>query len=176
MNQIPKNDFINLLSLTNQNFTNEEMSDITTAIETFQSIEDGDYSAEDKTSEVKTRLQQNEFAKKVKELYKYKCAICEISNKEFLIASHIIPWSKRKDCRLDPQNGICLCVFHDRAFDRGYFYIDNQSIIRIADRVKSDHQLYKLMQNINNRKIKFPRVFSPKLEYLEYHKNHIFKN
>jgi len=36
-----------------------------------------------------------------------------------LIASHIVPWSKDKQNRLNPRNGLCLSALHDKAFDRG---------------------------------------------------------
>ena len=48
-----------------------------------------------------------------------------LSNKDFLIASHIKPWSKCKsNQKLDVNNGLLLCPNHDRLFDEGWISFD----------------------------------------------------
>ena len=43
--------------------------------------------------------------------YKGKCAITGIDIPDLLLASHIFPWSKNEEERLNPENGICLIAF-----------------------------------------------------------------
>lgn len=61
-----------------------------------------------KNREVKTRVNQNVFRQIVLANYNNKCAITGIDIPELLVASHIIPWSKNENVRLNPENGICL--------------------------------------------------------------------
>jgi hypothetical protein len=55
--------------------------------------------------------------------YGSRCAVCELPLSALLVASHIVPWCVDKAERMNPQNGICLCVIHDRAFDKGLLLI-----------------------------------------------------
>jgi hypothetical protein len=64
--------------------------------------------------------------------YRSQCAICELPIPALLVASHIIPWSVDPALRMNPQNGICLCTLHDRAFDRGLLTIRDNFTIALA--------------------------------------------
>lgn len=87
-------------------------------------LNSGDFAVEDQLGTAKSRgSYQAVFAKRVKDNYGWECAVTGIRTKEFLVASHIIPWSEDKEVRLDPTNGICLSTFVDRAFDAGYLAI-----------------------------------------------------
>ena len=70
---------------------------------------------------VKTRVNQNDFRQRILASYNEKCCITGISFTSLLVASHIIPWSKNKQERLNPRNGICLNNIHDKAFDKGFY-------------------------------------------------------
>ncbi|MGM0582958.1 MAG: HNH endonuclease [Bacteroidota bacterium] len=74
---------------------------------------------EDKTRRIKTRVNQKVFREIVLNNYTTKCAITGIDIPDLLNASHIIPWSKNKNERLNPSNGICLSKLYDAAFDKG---------------------------------------------------------
>lgn len=67
--------------------------------------------------EVKTRVNQSVFRLMVLTNYTTKCAITGIDIPELLLASHIVPWSKNENERLNPENGICLSALYDKAFD-----------------------------------------------------------
>ena len=58
--------------------------------------------------------------------YGTKCAVCEINVVELLDAAHIVP--KAKSGTDDERNGIVLCSLHHRAFDRGLFAINPESL------------------------------------------------
>jgi putative restriction endonuclease len=128
---------------------------------------------------VRIRLVQSFFRDSVLSSYKYTCSFCNLAMSEMLCASHIIPWSKNIEKRADPRNGICLCSFHDRAFDRGLVTIDEDFQIVISNRVRKiktspmhDVGFIKLHGN----KILIPERFGPDAEALSYHRNKIFNN
>jgi len=128
---------------------------------------------------VRVRLVQSFFRDSVISSYKYTCSFCNLKMPEMLCASHIIPWAKNIEKRADPRNGICLCSFHDRAFDRGLVTLDEDFQIVISNRVLKmktsplhDAGFIKLHGN----KILLPERFGPDLEALSYHRDKIFKN
>ena len=95
-----------------------------------------------------------------------------------LNASHIIPWSINKDRRADPSNGLSLCAFHDRAFDRGLITIDDNYKIVLSKEVKSSAKIPKLhkvgLLDVEGHKIMLPEKFYPAKDALVYHRKKIF--
>lgn len=88
------------------------------------------------TSEVliktKVRIGHAQFADNVKKNYKNQCCFpnCKISEKDFLVASHIARWADNPQKRGETSNGLCFCLIHDKAFEKGYFSLnDNLEII-----------------------------------------------
>jgi putative restriction endonuclease len=175
MNKIWKEDFVGLLKWSEEDIAHVEETDPEEEIKAIQEIAKGNYSVEDKLGQTKIRANQKAFSDKVKLIYEFTCAVCGITTKDFLIASHIVPWSINKDIRLDPSNGICLCPSHDKAFDRGYLTIDNDYVIKISSAVGLDKELKKQLEVHNGKRIKLPKVYPPKKEYLGYHLATIFK-
>lgn len=123
----------------------------------------------DSTATVKTRgSAQKAFAGAVKANYGYRCAITGIENKDFLVAAHIVPWSEDQSIRLDPSNGICLSLFVDRAFEKGYLVIEDDHSIRIdLHRVGDDDALRKELEPYEGQTLHPPAKEGPKLEYLQ---------
>ena len=100
--------------------------------------------------------------------YGYRCAITGLATKDFLVASHIVPWSKDETIRLDPSNGICLSLLVDRAFEKGYLLIEDDYTIRIDwDRVGNDSALRSRLEPYDGQKLNKPAKGAPKLEYLQ---------
>ena len=69
---------------------------------------------------IKTRVNQSFFRSTILSSYNSKCCMTGLSIPELLVASHIKPWSKDKENRINPHNGLCLNSIHDKAFDRGF--------------------------------------------------------
>lgn len=139
-------------------------------VEAFRNqIERKSFEVPDSTATVKTRgSAQKAFADAVKANYGYRCAITGITTKEFLIAAHIVPWSKDQTIRLDPSNGICLSLLVDRAFEKGYLLIEDDHTIRIDwDRVGDDDALRSGLEPYEGRTLNAPAEGGPKLEYLQ---------
>lgn len=132
-------------------------------------IEQNSYEVADSTATIKTRgSAQKAFAVAVKTNYGYQCAITGIVNKEFLVASHIVPWSVDQTIRLDPSNGICLSLLVDRAFEKGYLQIEDDLTIRIDwEKVGDDHALRSKLEPYDGQKLISPAKDDPRAEYLQ---------
>ncbi|MDD5079754.1 MAG: HNH endonuclease [Candidatus Omnitrophica bacterium] len=128
---------------------------------------------------VKTRVNQNFFRSVVLSSYGFKCCITGIQLPELLVASHIVPWSIDKKSRMDPANGVCLNLLHDKAFDRGLITITTEYKIRLSKLVvKSMEQKVqeKFFLPYEGVLIHMPHRFLPNRTYLKYHNEKIFRN
>ena len=132
---------------------------------------------EDKNRTVKTRVNQSFFRQIILSNYYYKCAICGLNIQELLIAGHIVPWSIDKNERLNPQNGICLCSLHDKAFDTGLIGIDIGYKVLISEKLSKmeGEQYFKMyFGNFKNKQINLPEKFLPHIEFIQFHLDKIF--
>lgn len=129
------------------------------------------------TKRVRVRLVQAFFRDSILSNYKYMCAVCQLRLPSMVNASHIIPWSKDVARRADPTNGLSLCVFHDRAFDRGLIALDDRYRIVVSSTVKTAKpcKMHKLgLLDIESDRIQVPEKFKPDQLALAYHREHIF--
>lgn len=123
------------------------------------------------------RLVQNFFRRSVLASYGYKCSFCGLDIRELLNASHIIPWSASEELRANPRNGFCLCVIHDRAFDRGLMSVDANSRLLISKRLKKVNPivLHRVaFLDLEGQRINLPGKFLPDPNCLEYHRRKRF--
>lgn len=131
-----------------------------------------------KVREVKTRVNQNVFRQIVVANYSGKCAVSGIDIPDLLVASHIIPWAKSEEERLNPENGICLSPLYDKAYDKGYIGINEKFEILLSNDLKgkSKQGYYeKYFASIAGSKIIMPKKYYPKKDFLKYHLEQIFK-
>ena len=75
-----------------------------------------------------SRIGQNEFSKRVRENYSMRCCFpdCDVEEHSFLRGAHIARWADVSKLRGDISNGLCLCLMHDQAFERGLFTVDHE--------------------------------------------------
>ncbi len=174
--QITQSDYIRLINFQNKGDDIFDEDDEKIAIQCSKSIRAGNYSVDDRIGNTKVRgAAQKAFANSVKSSYRWRCAISGISQKDFLVASHIIPWAEDKDNRLNPQNGICLSLLLDKAFDKGYItFLDNGKMI-ISEEAKKDPELYKQIVQYEGRSIDMNAKNHPNIAFLEWHRNNIFR-
>ncbi len=133
---------------------------------------------ETKIREVKARVNQNFFRQVVVANYSGKCAISGIDIPDLLVASHIIPWSKNEEERLNPENGICLSPLYDQAFDKGFIGINDkfEVLISAALKKKEKENYYpKYFSHLSGTKLFLPKKYHPKKDFLQYHLDSIFK-
>jgi putative restriction endonuclease len=133
---------------------------------------------ETKLREVKTRVNQNVFRQIVLANYNTKCAISGIDLPDLLVASHIIPWAKNEEERLNPENGICLSALYDRAYDKGLIGITDKYQIIISLVLKSnDNKGYYPLNfgSLNGTILNLPQKYLPKKEFLQFHLDTVFQ-
>lgn len=127
---------------------------------------------------VKIRVNQSFFRRAVLAAYGLKCCITGLAIPELLNASHIVPWSKDKDNRLNPRNGLCLNALHDRAFDKGLITVTTDFVVKISPRIKkisNDKVVSDLLMKYDGVSIQEPKRFFPDVKFLEYHNDVVFK-
>ena len=128
--------------------------------------------------EVKTRVNQFVFRQMVLGNYESKCAITGIDIPQLLVASHIVPWSKDENERLNPENGICLSALYDKAFDKGLIGINTNYEIVLSHELKKKKDTIFFANSfalIEKQKINNPLGYFPRKQFLEYHLDTIFE-
>lgn len=177
--QINEHDYRGLLE-RQKNMTPEipELSDEEEllAVKCYQAEKNEMYFINDEAKGIKTyNAVQKFFADKVKFNYHYKSAVAGPVDEDDLVVARIIPWSENQEIRLDPRNGISFTKELAKAFTAGYFTFNDKGHIIISDVSAPDAETDKLLNKYKNRKIHMNYQYSPNREYLQYHREHIFK-
>jgi len=127
---------------------------------------------------VKTRVNQNVFGEIGLTNYDGKCAVSGIDVPAFLRASHIIPWSKNEDERLNSSNGICLSSLYDCAFEAGYIAINEKFEVVLSTELKKKVRLpwfSNYFAELDGKKKQLPKKYPPEKEFLKYHMDEVFR-
>lgn len=92
---------------------------------------------------VKSRVGQGAYRKSILFRWNFKCAVTGYSEKEILIASHIVPWKNSTDEeRVDVDNGILLSPTYDALFDQHLISFEKNGKILLSDKLrKTDYGL-----------------------------------
>ena len=110
---------------------------------------------------VRYRLGQSKFANEVKRLYSSMCCFpgCSVADPRFLVASHIARWSDNEELRGHLGNGLCLCVFHDRAFELGIFTLDDRLQVFVNPRERNtEYQFLEELALCNGKQIRLSDI------------------
>lgn len=110
---------------------------------------------------VKARVNQALFRKIIRSSYDGKCCITGIDNPELLIATHIVPWSKDIQNRMNPMNGVCLNALHDKAFDKGLITINEDYKVVVSKKIK-----HELLRKFDQAPSPYPAVSCPTKTFL----------
>lgn len=131
----------------------------------------------ERIASVSVRLFQSFFRRAVLSSYDSACSICGLDIRPLLTASHIKPWSVDESVRTDPQNGLCLCAIHDRAFDRGLVAVSDELRVIVAEDVLSSKQRFvqTALVNFHSNPLRMPKRFAPRQELLTWHRKNIFE-
>jgi predicted restriction endonuclease len=129
---------------------------------------------------VKVRRGQQFFRQAVLNAYDIRCCISGINVPRLLVASHIKPWGKFPDHRLNPRNGLCLSAIHDAAFDAGLVTLDDNLNIVLSKRLRSFFPQPALELNFvpfEGKPIRLPaKLAEPELDFLRFHREEIFQS
>ena len=128
---------------------------------------------------VMTRLRQSFFRKAVLASYGSRCCLCGMELKPLLVGSHIKPWSAAsEEERTDPENGLCLCVLHDKAYDRGLLTVTTKYRVIVSSAIKKSAVKFTqlTLAEFDTQPIQMPSRFAPKPEYLQWHRDKVFQD
>lgn len=139
--------------------------------------EDADYTGDDRAVQTTARVGQNFFRRAVLSAYDYRCCITGLSVPKLLIASHIMPWRVDTNNRLNPRNGLCLSMLHDKAFDAGIITVTEAMTVHVSRKhaVNADPFFNSALLAYDGKLLALPKKFSPHAEFLSYHRQHVFE-
>lgn len=122
------------------------------------------------------RLCQSFFRRAILSSYESRCCICSLEFPALLTASHILAWSRNEHLRADPENGLCLCALHDRAFDRGLITVAPSLEVVVSKRLAESKEPFSkaAFAAFHGRTIRKPRRFAPRVESLRWHNDNVF--
>jgi len=122
---------------------------------------------------VRLRVNQSFFRRRVLSAYNNRCCITGLSVPALLTASHIVPWASDTANRLNPRNGLCLNTLHDRAFDRGLLWVDEDFVVRIAAQLRGGHMGAfgdaQWFCEFDGQPLRLPKKFTPDPTLLRFH-------
>src|SRR5215813_7464903 len=119
---------------------------------------------------IKARIGQGLFRENV-EASELGCRVTGVTDKRFLVASHIKPWRVgSNDERLDGANGLILSPHIDKLFDHGWISFADDGDLLIAPSCPRD-----VITKWNVASAVAKRAFSAEQKkYLAYHREYIF--
>lgn len=89
---------------------------------------------------------QFNFRKEVLNVYSNQCAVCSVNVGKLLRAAHILSVTESSDDSVN--NGICLCINHEIAFDNNLLIIKpNGDIITTDDKIKVEYNKIRYPKN-----------------------------
>jgi len=147
-------------------------------IEKILGITDSDLKGTTKEVVVKQRVNQDVFRNMILNNYNRKCALTGIDIPELLVASHIKPWAKCEEERLNPENGICLSSLYDDSFDKGLIGFDNNYKVILSKRILNNcnkEYFEKFFGSIKHKQLVLPDEHHPNKLFLEWHMDEIFQ-
>jgi len=135
-----------------------------------------DYTGETKRVVTEQRMKQNFFRRAVLSSYRERCCMSGLSDERLLIASHIVPWSKDKENRLNPRNGLCLSALHDKAFDRGLITLDDDFCVVLSRDLERRNEEFvkKFFHPLAGQPITLPERFVPDKNFIARHREAVF--
>jgi hypothetical protein len=123
---------------------------------------------------VKVRRSQQFFRQMILNAFDSRCCVTGLPVRELLVASHILPWSKFPNERLNPENGLCLSRLHDGAFDAGLIAFDDDRRMIVSKRLKvylSNRSISENFQKFEGIPISVPPdAIAPSSDFLRVHR------
>ena len=127
---------------------------------------------------VMVRTMQSVFRKVVLAAYNSTCCITGTPVPALLIASHILPWSRFPEERLNPRNGLCLAAHFDRAFDDGLITFDEQMCLLLSPALRRylpNEALESEFVRREGQPFVRPDRFVPEPQFIAHHRMSIFR-
>ena len=126
---------------------------------------------------IPVRIGQRFFRDALLSAYRGRCCITGLATPELLIASHIVPWHEDRANRVNPRNGLLLSALHDKAFDRGLITVAEDMTVRVGSGLadEGDSFFAEAIGAYDGRPIELAEKFQPEREFLDYHREEVFR-
>ena len=146
------------------------------SIKKIELTEDIDYTGVSTSVSVMQRKKQSFFRKAVLNSYQSRCCMSGVTEPKLLIASHIVPWRADEKNRLNPSNGLCLSVIHDKAFDQGLIGLSDSLSIVVSSRLKKSKDSFTIsnLLALEGQQIQLPERFAPDMSFIQWHRVNLF--
>lgn len=99
--------------------------------------------------------------------YDSRCALCDVTNLDLLIASHIVRWTDDSLARGRLTNILCLCRMHDALFEFGYISVDDS--LKVLKKPAIASTVISFLQETSDL-VRKPRSHFPAMKYLQLHR------
>ena len=124
-----------------------------------------------------------DFREAVLRAYERRCSVCDfdlrIADASFgLEAAHIM-WHSHGGPEEVP-NGLALCTFHHKAFDRGVIGLEQESgeyRVLVSNELSGQSQAFREVIDLRNRNLRPPQeeTLKPDVEYVDWHRQEVFR-
>ena len=164
---------------------NQFMHDAYAALQEFQrNVSDSDIpprktqTRTERPAWVNQRVGQQYFREIILGNYQQRCCISGLSHPKLLVAGHIVPWGKDMKQRLNPRNGLCLSILHEKAFDRGIITLDENLRVMVSkEGVEQNDVFYQsAILDYEGKSIEIPEKLGPEPEFLAQHREEVFEH
>jgi hypothetical protein len=158
-------------SNTYQVLTNPSHSEVIEITELIKITQHKDITETERFRLTKSRIAQGLYRSNLMQI-ESECRVTRLTDSNYLIASHIKPWSHSNDNeKLDGNNGLLLSPHIDKLFDNGHISFSNNGDMLISSKINPDVlSLWSIDKDLN------VGGFNKQQQgYLEYHRSTIFR-
>lgn len=137
---------------------------------------------EEATVATKKNVRDPQFRENVLRAYGRECCVCgsnlRLDNSLFdLEAAHIMWHSHGGPDKVN--NGLALCGFHHKAFDRGAWGLQPSDYsIQVSSELNGSSQAMDMLLNFEGENLRLPRKssFHPDSEFIQWHRREVFRD
>lgn len=124
------------------------------------------------------RPRDHRFRERVLTIYQRRCAVCgydgRLGRSELALEAAHIRWHAADGPDLE-SNGLALCVFHHRSFDRGAWSLADDRSILISQSVTGAVGVQDWLVRFAGRPLREPLQSPPGRDHIKWHRGQVFR-
>ena len=127
------------------------------------------------------RKRDPKFAKRILELYRYSCTVCQygarLGHAPIGIEAAHIKWHSYNGPDHD-TNGLALCSIHHKAFDSGAIALSDERSILVSKSLNGPGPMEEVFYRHHGKAVILPNQSGsePSLDYIRWHRREIFRD
>lgn len=120
------------------------------------------------------------FRDTILRIYEHRCAVCgydgQLDRTDLGIEAAHIKWHAAGGPD-KPDNGLALCAFHHKAFDRGAIGLDDEHRILISQHVRGSHGVDEWLVRFTGQPVRKPQQGepAPAADNINWHRSEVFR-